>query len=94
LRLQTEIDYFRDQPAADGREHVECGWLKDKFGMPWQIVPSRLWDWLKGDDPAKVKRVTSEVWQMEKLDLATLERAASCGKLALMDISAAPNVGG
>ncbi len=44
--------------------------------MPWQIVPSRLWDWLRGEDPAKVKRVTSAVWQMEKLDLAELERAA------------------
>ena len=43
--------------------------------MPWQIVPSQLWDWLTGDDPAKVKRVTSAVWQMEKLDLAELERA-------------------
>jgi hypothetical protein len=39
-------------------------------------VPSQLWDWLTGDDPAKVKRVTSVLWQMEKLDLAELERAA------------------
>lgn len=53
-----------------------CGWLKDKFGMPWQIVPSQVWDWLNGDDPGKVKRVTAAVWQMEKLDLAALERAA------------------
>jgi predicted 3-demethylubiquinone-9 3-methyltransferase (glyoxalase superfamily) len=50
---------------------------KDKFGMPWQIVPSQIWEWLTGDDPAKVKRVTGAVWQMEKLDPATLERAAS-----------------
>ena len=74
---QEEIDYFWEKLAADGGEQVECGWLKDKFGMPWQIMPSQIWDWLNGDDPAKVKRVTSAVWQMEKMDLATLERTAS-----------------
>ena len=45
--------------------------------MPWQILPSQVWDWVNGDDPAKVKRVTSVLWQIEKLDLAALERAAS-----------------
>ena len=44
--------------------------------MPWQIVPSQIWDWLNGDDPARVKRVTRAVWQMEKMDVAELERAA------------------
>ncbi len=73
---QEEIDYFWEKLAADGGEHLECGWLKDQFGMPWQIVPERLWDWLKGEDPACVKRVTGAVWQMEKLNLAELERAA------------------
>jgi predicted 3-demethylubiquinone-9 3-methyltransferase (glyoxalase superfamily) len=73
---QEEIDYFWEKLSADGGEPIQCGWLKDKFGMPWQIVPSRIWDWLNGDDPARVQRVTSQVWQMEKLDLATLERAA------------------
>ena len=43
--------------------------------MPWQIVPSQVWDWLA--DPAKMKRVTSVLWQMEKLDLAELQRAAN-----------------
>jgi len=74
---QEEIDYFWEKLAADGGEPNVCGWLRDKFGMPWQIVPSQIWDWLNGDDPAKVKRVTGEVWQMEKLDLAKLERAAN-----------------
>ena len=72
---QEEIDYFWEKLSADGGEQVECGWVKDKFGLPWQIVPEKLWDWFK--DPAKVKRVTAEVWQMKKLDLATLERAAN-----------------
>ena len=74
---QEEIDYFWEKLAADGGEPNVCGWLRDKFGMPWQIVPSKVWEWLNGDDPAMVKRVTSAVWQMEKLDLAALERAAA-----------------
>jgi len=73
---QEEIDYFWEKLAADGGEPNVCGWLRDKFGMPWQIVPSQIWDWLNGDDPAKVKRVTAKVWAMEKLDMAELERAA------------------
>ena len=72
---QEEIDHFWEKLAADGGEPNVCGWLKDKFGMPWQIVPGKLWDWF--NDPAKVKRVTAEVWQMKKLDLAKLERAVS-----------------
>lgn len=47
--------------------------------MPWQIHPSKIWDWLNSDDPEKVKRVTSAVWRMEKMDLAELERAAGDG---------------
>ena len=73
---QDEIDYFWEKLAADGGEQIQCGWLKDKFGMPWQIVPSQIWDWLNGDDPARVQRVTAAVWKMEKLDLAEIERAA------------------
>jgi predicted 3-demethylubiquinone-9 3-methyltransferase (glyoxalase superfamily) len=77
---QEEIDYFWEKLAADGGEPNVCGWLRDKFGMPWQIVPSQIWDWLNGDDPAKVKRVTSKVWQMEKMDLPELERAAAADR--------------
>ena len=73
---QEEIDYFWEMLAADGGEHNVCGWLKDKFGLPWQICPKQVWDWLNGDDPARVQRVTAKVWAMEKLDLAELERAA------------------
>lgn len=74
---QAEIDHFWEKLAADGGEHVQCGWLKDKFGMSWQIVPGKVWDWLRDDDPARVQRVTAALWQMEKLDLAELELAAS-----------------
>ena len=74
---QEEIDHPWEKLAADGGEYIHCGWLKDPFGMPWQIVPSRVWDWLRGEDPACVQRVTSALWQMEKLDLAALERASN-----------------
>ena len=73
---QQEIDHYWDALLAGGGRPDQCGWLKDKFGMPWQIVPSQIWDWLNGDDPARVQRVTAAVWQMEKLDLAEIERAA------------------
>jgi predicted 3-demethylubiquinone-9 3-methyltransferase (glyoxalase superfamily) len=72
---QEEIDYFWEKLSAGGGEPIQCGWLKDKFGMPWQIVPGKIWDWFS--DPAKVQRVTAKVWAMEKLDLADLERAAA-----------------
>ena len=74
---QDEIDYFWEKLAADGGEPNVCGWLRDKFGMPWQITPTKIWEWLNGDDPAMVKRVTSKVWAMEKMDVAELERAAA-----------------
>ena len=74
---QDEIDHYWEKLAADGGEQLECGWLKDKFGMPWQIVPGKVWEWLRGEDPARVQRVTAALWQMEKLDLAKLERAAA-----------------
>ncbi len=73
---QEEIDYYWEKLAADGGEQIQCGWRKDKFGMPWQIVPAKVWDWLRDEDPARVQRVTAALWQMEKLDLAELERAA------------------
>jgi predicted 3-demethylubiquinone-9 3-methyltransferase (glyoxalase superfamily) len=76
---QEEIDYFWETLAGDGGEHLECGWLKDRFGMPWQIHPTKIWVWLNGDDPARVQRVTAKVWQMQKIDLAELERAAGAG---------------
>ncbi len=74
---QEEIDYYWQKLPAGGGEHNVCGWLKDKFGMPSQIKPKQIWNWLNGDDPARVQRVTAKVWQMEKIDLAELERAAA-----------------
>lgn len=71
---QEEVDYYWEKLSADGGEQIQCGWLTDKFGMPWQIVPTPVWDWL--ENPATVGPVTHEVWRMKKLDFATLKRAA------------------
>ena len=74
---QDEVDYYWEKLVSGGGEHIQCGWLKDKFGLPWQIVPTRVWELLHDRDAAVVTRVTSAVWQMEKLDLADVERAAA-----------------
>ena len=74
---QEEIDYFWEKLSADGGEPIQCGWLKDKFGMPWQIVPGKIWDWLNGEDPARVQRVTAEVWADGE---AGLRRAGTRGR--------------
>ena len=71
---QEEIDYYWEKLTADGGEEVQCGWLADKYGLSWQVVPTKFFDeWVK--DPAGLQRVMREVMKMKKLDLATLERA-------------------
>jgi predicted 3-demethylubiquinone-9 3-methyltransferase (glyoxalase superfamily) len=74
---QEEIDYYWEKLSADGGEPNVCGWLRDKYGVPWQVHPTKIWEWLNGEDPARVQRVTSAVWKMEKMDFAELERAAA-----------------
>ena len=70
---QEEIDYYWEQLTAGGEE-VECGWLADRYGLSWQVVPSKFFDkWVK--DAAGLQRVMEKVMQMKKLDLATLENA-------------------
>jgi predicted 3-demethylubiquinone-9 3-methyltransferase (glyoxalase superfamily) len=71
---QDEIDYFREGLSAGGHE-IECGWLKDKFGLSWQIVPTALSKMLQDPDPGKTNRVMQAVLQMVKLDLKRLEQA-------------------
>ena len=66
---QEEIDYYWDKFVAEGEEG-ECGWLKDKFGVSWQIVPSILPELLK--DPAKSEKVTAAFLQMKKFEIAKL----------------------
>lgn len=72
---QDEIDRFWRTLTADGGQEGPCGWLKDKFGVSWQIAPRRLQEMLRGPDPAKVERVTDAFLKMKKFDLAGLEKA-------------------
>ena len=75
---QKEIDALWAKLTAGGGEPSVCGWLKDKFGLSWQIVPAKFWELMEGD-PARAERVMAEVMQMTKIDLATLEKAAERG---------------
>jgi predicted 3-demethylubiquinone-9 3-methyltransferase (glyoxalase superfamily) len=71
---QEEIDYFWDK-LTDGGEESQCGWLKDRFGVSWQIVPSMLADLFTGAAPEKEGRAMQALLGMKKLDIAKLKRA-------------------
>jgi predicted 3-demethylubiquinone-9 3-methyltransferase (glyoxalase superfamily) len=71
---QEEIDYFWDKLTEEGEEGP-CGWLKDKYGLSWQIVPSVLPEMVMDPDSEKSQRVTKAFLQMKKFDIAELERA-------------------
>ena len=72
---QAEVDELWGKLTADGGQESQCGWLTDKFGVTWQIVPTALGEMLGDKDPAKVQRVTHAMLQMKKLDVAVLKRA-------------------
>ena len=71
---QEEIDYYWEK-LAEGGQQVECGWLKDKFGLSWQVTPSNWAELLQGDIE-KTDRVMKAIMKMKKLDIAELEKAA------------------
>jgi predicted 3-demethylubiquinone-9 3-methyltransferase (glyoxalase superfamily) len=71
---QEEVDYFWEK-LTDGGEPSHCGWLKDKFGVSWQVVPVALPDMLHDPDPVKSQRVMKAMLQMARLDLAVLQKA-------------------
>jgi len=73
---QEEIDYFWEK-LSEGGQKVECGWLKDKFGLAWQIVPNYLLELLTSGDNAKTDRVMRAVMSMKKLDIEDLKQAAA-----------------
>jgi predicted 3-demethylubiquinone-9 3-methyltransferase (glyoxalase superfamily) len=74
---QQEIDELWAKLTADGGAPSRCGWLKDKFGLSWQIVPNSLGRLLNDKDPAKAKRVLNAMLQMEKLDVKRLQEASN-----------------
>lgn len=76
---QAEVDRFWAALTADGGKPIQRGWLKDKYGLSWQIVPRRLTELLSGPDPAKAKRVMQAMMDMVKLDVSKLEAAAKAG---------------
>jgi predicted 3-demethylubiquinone-9 3-methyltransferase (glyoxalase superfamily) len=71
---QAEVDYYWEKLKEGGRE-VACGWLEDKFGLSWQVVPSILPELLKDDDEAKADAVMQAMMKMVKLDVAALQAA-------------------
>jgi len=72
---QAEVDKFWNALTADGGEEGPCGWLKDKFGLSWQIVPKALGEMLGDPDPAKSQRAMQAMLQMKKIDVPTLQKA-------------------
>lgn len=72
---QDEVDHLWGSLTADGGEESQCGWLKDRFGLSWQIVPARLGELMSGPDAEASQRTMQAMLQMRKLDIAALERA-------------------
>ena len=73
-KSQEEVDELWEK-LTEGGEEQPCGWLKDKFGLSWQIVPTVLIEMLNDPDPEKARRVTEAMLRMKKIDIPTLERA-------------------
>jgi len=75
-RTQDEVDYFWERLSEGGDPKAQqCGWLKDKYGVSWQVVPEALFEMLSGSDAAKSQRVMTALLKMKKFDLAELKRA-------------------
>jgi predicted 3-demethylubiquinone-9 3-methyltransferase (glyoxalase superfamily) len=71
---QDEVDYYWSK-LVDGGEESQCGWLKDRYGLSWQIVPERLYELLEGPDPARAAAATAAMLGMRKIVVAELEAA-------------------
>jgi len=74
---QEEVDYYWDRLTADGGEESQCGWLKDKYGLSWQIIPDELQQHLSNPDPEKAARAMQAMLQMQKIDVAKLREAVA-----------------
>ncbi|MDV3124274.1 VOC family protein [Mycobacterium sp. 21AC1] len=72
---QDEVDYYWNR-LVDGGEESQCGWLKDRYGLSWQIVPERLYELLQDPDPARAKAANDAMMGMRKIVVADLEAAA------------------
>src|SRR5437879_13884815 len=72
---QEEVDYFWEKLTADGGQESMCGWLKDKYGLSWQVVPTDLPQLMQSGDAKKSERVMQAILQMKKFDIAKLKEA-------------------
>ena len=72
---QEEVDYFWEKLIADGGEESQCGWLKDKFGLSWQVVPSVMGQLMNQKDPEKAKRAMAAMMKMKKIIIKDIEDA-------------------
>ncbi len=72
---QEEVDYFWTKLTANGGEESMCGWLKDKYGLSWQIIPTALMELMGDPDPEKSQRVTQAMLKMRKIDINELKEA-------------------
>ena len=75
VETQAEIDNYWNKLLSDGGRPDQCGWLQDKFGLSWQVIPKALPQLLSDPDPAKAKRALDAMLKMTKIDLAELQRA-------------------
>jgi predicted 3-demethylubiquinone-9 3-methyltransferase (glyoxalase superfamily) len=75
---QEEVDHYWEK-LLDGGQPEQCGWLRDRFGVSWQIVPAVLGEMMQDKDPEKVRRVTAAMLRMVKLDIAALRQAYEQG---------------
>jgi len=73
---QEEVDYYWDRLTADGGREGQCGWLTDRFGLAWQVVPEGMDEVFNDPDPAKAERSMAAMMKMKKLDIAELRAAA------------------
>ena len=76
---QDETDFYWDALIADGGEESVCGWLKDRFGLSWQVVPRRLTELTTDADPERAARALGAMLQMRRIDIAAIEAAADAG---------------
>jgi len=74
---QDEVDYYWDRLLADGGEESQCGWLKDRFGLSWQVIPERLLELEQDPDPARAAAATKAMHGMRKIVIADLEAAVA-----------------
>jgi len=72
---QEEVDMLWSKMTADGGQESRCGWLKDKYGLSWQIIPTRFMEMMRSKDPKRTQRVMQAMLTMKKFDLARLEEA-------------------